>query len=392
MKKKLGIGLGVVLVIIIGLLIINPLLAQKDQGLIEEEDPYGIDYYTVPSMQQVFVNGVVKPEQSQEFNKEESLGTIGELKVKNGESVKKGKLFYTYENKEVASQISDLQNQVARMETQKSNAEYKLNLAIKNWKNQPEEERVGSLEEIKMDMSTADIEAEIKEIYNNIKSLKGERYTQVVAPFDGKVYIPEVKDANSAILKLISDKFYVSGTVNERDVEKLAPDQVADIKVISNDRTVSGKVTFIDQNPSVDSGDDMGYYGNEGTTMSNYPVKLSLDTLKGIRNGYHVQAVINIGKEAITIPTASIHSEDDQSYVLVNDFGTVVRRVIQLGEEEGESTVITSGLEAEDQIIVSSKQAVEEGQVLSDFTGLESQGPMDGDGPLEDAEVIEEKE
>lgn len=32
-----------------------------------EEDPYGIEYYTVPAIEQIFVNGVVTPEQSQEF-------------------------------------------------------------------------------------------------------------------------------------------------------------------------------------------------------------------------------------------------------------------------------------------------------------------------------------
>lgn len=392
MKRKVGIGLGILGVVIIGAIIVRPLLFPKEQAMEVEEDPYGIEYYTVPNMEQVFVNGIVKPEQSQEFRKEEALGTVGELQIENGESVEKGQLFYTYENKEISTQISDLKNQVSRMETQKSNAEYKLNLAIKNWKNQAEEERVQTLEEIKIDMGTADIEAEVKELYNNIKSLEEEQYKQVVAPFDGKVYIPEVKDADSPILKLISDKFYVSGTVNERDVAKLATDQIADIKVISNDQTVTGKVNFIDLNPSEGDMDGMGMgYGDEGSTMSNYPVKLSLDTLEGIRNGYHVQAVVNIGEEAITIPTASIHEEDGQFYVLVNDFGTVVRRIIQIGEEEGENTAVTSGLEAEDQIIVSSKEPIQEGQVLSNNLEFENEEPMNEelmDGP----EDIDEKE
>ena len=153
--------------------------------------------------------------------------------------------------------------------------------------------------------------------------------------------------------------------MNEKDVEKLLPEQVADIKVISNDKTVTGKVSFIDINPSNEDSGDMNY-NDQSSTMSSYPVKLSLDSLDGIRNGHHVQAVINIGKTVIAIPTTSIHKEEEQSYVLVNGFGTVVRRIIQIDKEEGENTVITSGLEAEDQIIVSSKQPIEEGQVLSE--------------------------
>ncbi|WP_313470272.1 HlyD family efflux transporter periplasmic adaptor subunit [Carnobacterium sp.] len=366
MKKKIGIGLGVLLVVVIGGLAAKSLFFSNEEVTEEVADPYGIDYFVVPGMDQVFVNGTVKPEQSQEFRKEESLGTMGDLQVENGETVEKGTLLYTYENTEVAAQLNDFKNQAARMETQRSNAIYKRDLAIQNWQKLPEEERTQTLEELKIDMSTADLDAEVTELYNNIESLKEQRFKDIVAPFSGKVYIPEVKDAESPILKLISDNFYVAGTVNEKDVGKLAAKQTADIKVISNNHTVTGKVNFIDLNPAEEAGDGMGSYGGQESMMSSYPVKLSLDTLDGIRNGYHVQAIVNIGEATVNIPTIAIHQEDDQSYVLVNDFGTVVRRVIQLGKEEGENTVVTSGLEAEDQIIVSSQVEIEEGQVLSE--------------------------
>lgn len=374
MKKSTKIGLSIVVVAVIGGAIIYSATNAKTPAVVIEEDPYGIEYYTVPNMEQVFVNGVVKPEQSQEFIKEDVLGIMGELQVENGQSIEEGALLYTYENKEAAAQLSDLNNQVARMETQKKNADYKLDLAIKKWKASPEEERMQTLEEIKIDMSTADMAAEIKEMYSNIEALKGQRYKDILAPFAGKVYIPEVKDAQSPILKIISDNFYVSGTVNEKDVEKLTPDLVCDIKVVSNDYVVTGKVMFIDINPSQDAEQNYG----EPSVMSSYPVKLSLDTLDGIRNGYHVQAVINMGEASISIPTSAIHQDGEQYYVLVNDFGTVVRRIIQVGTEEGDETMVSSGLEAEDQIIVSSLIPVEEGQLLNGTPDMEMLEPLDG--------------
>lgn len=368
MKKKIGIGVGLLFVLTLAIVGIRNLMAEQNNAAEDGEDLYGIEYYTVPDMEQVFINGVVKPKQSQEFQKEAVLGDMGDIRVTNGETVEEGTLLYTYENKEVATQIIDLQNQVKRMETQKANADNKQALAIKIWNNTPEEERMETLEEIKMNMSTNDMKAEINELYNTIESLKEEQYTDVTAPFKGKVYIPEEKDANTALLKLISDEFYVSGTVNERDVEKLALDQLADIKMLSTDQTVTGKVSFIDPNPAGESSEAASYGmgGGDGSTMSNYPIKLTLDSLEGIRNGYHVQAVINLGDLIVRIPMAAIHEEDEQYYVLVNDFGTVVRRVIQLGEEDGDTTTVTSGLEAEDQIIVSSQEPITEGQVLSE--------------------------
>ncbi|MER1955692.1 MAG: efflux RND transporter periplasmic adaptor subunit [Desemzia incerta] len=380
MKKKIGIGLGILVVLVLGGFGAKALFFSPEEVLEEEfDDPYGIEYFTVPSMEQIFVNGTVNPEQSQEFRKEEGLGTMGDLQVENGAAIEEGTLLYTYENTEVATQLNDLENQVARMETQRSNAVYKRDLAIQNWNKLPEEERTQTLEEVKIDTSTSDLDAEITEMYNNIESLKGQRYKDIVAPFSGKVYIPEDKNAETPILKLISDRFYVAGTVNEKDVGKLAPDQIADIKVISNNHAVTGKVDFIDLNPTEDTGDGMGSYGGQETTMSNYPVKLSLDSLEGIRNGYHVQAIVSSGESTVNVPTIAIHQEDDQAYVLVNDFGTVVRRVIQLGEAEGENTIVTSGLEAEDQIIVSSEVDIEEGQLLSESSEQEFVDSIDSE-------------
>lgn len=366
-KKKVWIG-----VLVIGVLLVvvfagsRFLFAQEDEAPLETmEDPYGIEYFIVPSMEQVFVNGIVKPEQSQEFRQEDQLGEMGELQVSNGDSVEEGTLLYTYENKEVSAQLSDLANQVSRMETQRANAVYRRDLAVQRWNETPEEERVQTLEEVKIENSTSDMDAEVTEMYNNIESLKSEQYTDVVAPFSGKVYIPEEKNADSPVLKLISDHFYVSGTVNEKDIERLSVDQTADIKVVSTETIVTGKVSFIDVNPAEDTGDELSY-DLASSSMSSYPVKLTLDTLDGIRNGNHVQATINIGESTVSIPAAAIQEEGDERYVLVNDFGTVVRRVIQAGEEQDGEIVVTSGLEAEDMIIVSSEVPVEEGEMLEE--------------------------
>ena len=76
MKKKIGIALGVIAVFMIAALVFQRIFFTNEPVVEEMEDPYGIEYFTVPSMEQVFVNGTVKPEQSQEFSKEESYGVM----------------------------------------------------------------------------------------------------------------------------------------------------------------------------------------------------------------------------------------------------------------------------------------------------------------------------
>ena len=39
---------------------------------------------------------------------------------------------------------------------------------------------------------------------------------------------------------------------------------------------------------------------------------------------------------AIELPKKAIQKEGEQAYVLVNDFGTIIRRDVQVGQENGD--------------------------------------------------------
>lgn len=363
MKKKwFWIG-GVLLAIIIAVVVVG-FIGNRNEPIDDSlvmEDPFGIEYFTVPPMEQVYVNGIVKPEQSQDFNQETTLGTKSDLQVENGQVVEKDTLLYSYTNEELLREISKMTSEAARLETQRANTAYKQQLAIDRWYAASEEERENqTLDEIYMEFNIPDIDSQIQEAYTMIADLEAEAYTEVLAPFKGKVVIPEEITANAPLMKLISENFYVSGTLNEKDLEKVKVDQAADITVVSNNFTTRGKVSFVDTTPADSETDAFG----GASTMSSYPVKLDFDSLEGIVNGYHVQATIQLEENQVWIPAAAIHTEGEKSYVLVNDFGTVAKRVIQLGKEKDQEVEITSGLEAEDEIIVSSKEALQEGDIL----------------------------
>ncbi|MDE1549156.1 efflux RND transporter periplasmic adaptor subunit [Jeotgalibaca caeni] len=376
MKKKKWLWIGLVAVAILAAVFILPnyLGKENEEEAMPEEDPFGIEYYMVPPMEQIFVNGVVTPEQSQEFYQEETLGTRGDLLVENGQIVEEGTLLYDYTNETMQKEINQLYNEAARLETDRANTAYKQQLAIDRWYKLTEEERVQTLEEITMEFNLYELDSQIEEIYSNIISMEEEVYTEVTAPFTGKVVIPEEKKADVPLMKLISENFYVSGTVNEKDLEKVAVGQVADITVISNDFTTLGKVSFVDTTPASEAADPY----SQTSSMSSYPVKLSFDSLERIVNGYHVQATINLEESQVVIPKEAIHQEGETMYVLVNDFGTVARRVINLGEETAEGVAVTSGLEAEDEIIVSAEADIQEGDFL-DPAMMETESGAEGE-------------
>ena len=77
-----------------------------------------------------------------------------------------------------------------------------------------------------------------------------------------------------------------------------------------------------------------------------------------------MQGTTNIEENQVVVSKVDIRTDGDVTYVLVNDFGNVKRRDIQTTEEAAEGIVVTSGLEAQDEIIVSSEADVQEGDLL----------------------------
>lgn len=68
-----------------------------------------------------------------------------------------------------------------------------------------------------------------------------------------------------------------------------------------------------------------------------------------------MQATIDLGDlGAIELPKSD-SKEGEQAYVLVNDFGTIIRRDVQVGQENGDKMAIESGLESADRVVISSK-------------------------------------
>ncbi|MGX7232980.1 HlyD family efflux transporter periplasmic adaptor subunit [Enterococcus italicus] len=325
-----------------------------------------ITYFDVPEMDQVYINGKVQPEQSQAYILGEEKKSVPTLKVQNGQVVDAGTVLYEVEDPAVTSEIENQTNALTRQANRKNTLYGKWNRAIDQWKKTSVEERTTTKEELDNQFQTEldTILEEEQYINETLADLNEKQIIQTTADFKGKVAIPEVKEANTPIMRLISETLYVAGTVNEKDLEKIQVNQKANLTIVSNGTTLSGHIQYIDANPPEQNSEASGD-GGQATNLSSYKVKLSIDEPEKVKNGYHIQAAINVGEETpIFIPTAAIHQEGETSYVLVNDFGSVIRKAIVLAEEEGETTHIVSGLEAGDRIIVSSKTEVKEGDVI----------------------------
>lgn len=371
MKKKTMIIIGIVVLLLIGIFFLPSLLGGKKEAKSNAKpvgEDLGIEYFEVPDIEQVYINGVVQPEQAEAFSKDTKMTSTPEIKVKNGDVVESGTELFTYEDKEITKEIEAQNNTLSKLVTKKQNIYNKWNRAIDNFNKTKEEDRTTTGVAIN-EQHQAEIDSVDEEIlFSNqtIADLSTNQFISTKAKFKGRVSIPEVKDENAPILRLTSDGLYVAGKVNEKDLLKIGLDQKANLSVVSSGTTVTGKISYIDDNPP-EAKENQSDSNNTDGSMSTYNVKLSLDRLEGIKNGYHMQATINLGdNKPIEVPKKAIHDQDGKKYVLVNDFGSVIRRDVQIGEEKDGNTIINSGLESADRIIVSSKKPVKEGDLVGD--------------------------
>lgn len=368
-KKKIIVGVvvgAIVLLVVFNLFRQNQNALPETNIMAKEDD--GIEYFEVPDMEQVYINGIVQPEQTESFAKDTKMTSKPEIKVKNGDVVDTGTELFVYEDKEITKEIESQNNTLSKLATKKQNIYNKWNRAITTYNNTAEEERMTSRAAID-EQYQAEIDAVDEEVlFSNqtIEDLATKQFVTTVANFKGRVSIPETKDESAPILRLTSEGLYFSGKVNEKDLLKIAVGQTANLSVVSSGVSVSGKIAYIDDNPP-ETGENGNNTGENATNMSSYSVKLSLDSLDGIKNGYHMQATINLEEnKAIEIPKKALHEKDGKTYVLVNDFGSVIRRDVQVGEETADLCVIDFGLESADRIIVSSKEELNEGDLIGD--------------------------
>ena len=120
----------------------------------------------------------------------------------------------------------------------------------------------------------------------------------------------------------------------------------AETLLIATNKTVSGKITFIDEDP-------LQATNTSGTsTSSTYLVKVSLDDQSELVNGYQAQVSIKLADQLISIPTEAIVVEDDSHYVYVENGGEFAKQKIEVAGEEQGYTKVKSGLKEKDEILI----------------------------------------
>jgi RND family efflux transporter MFP subunit len=143
--------------------------------------------------------------------------------------------------------------------------------------------------------------------------------------------------------------------LSEFDVVKVQPGQKVDVYVdAAGSQPVEGVVEWV--SPSTDP------------RSQAYGVRVKIDNSPGkLRPGMFARAGLVLDKKenVVVVPKRAIVRQGDQAYVFVIKGGSVERREVQVGMDDGERIEVISGLNSGEQVVVKGQAYLKEGQEVN---------------------------
>ncbi|BHH82109.1 efflux RND transporter periplasmic adaptor subunit [Desulforhopalus sp. 52FAK] len=278
-------------------------------------------------------------------------GTIEEVMVTDGSSVKKG---------DVIARIENVDYKIA---SDRAKAAY--NLAKGDFERDREIYKKGVIPTATLDINRTKMETS-KADFDNAELMLSR--TVVTSPMDGIIRRLDAKvglqlsigDPIAEILDMDRVKAIIG--IPESDVSAVRKLDTVDLTIQAlGDTTIKAEKHFLSPAPE--------------TTARLYNLELKIDNPEGeILTGMFVRADI-IKKQvenSIAIPFYSVISRNDEQYVFLEKDGIATKRPISVGIMENWMVEVTDGLTPGDHLIVEGHRDVEDGQKIKIIKTLEN--------------------
>lgn len=374
-----------------------------------ETDENGNEYYyyeVVASQEPIAINGQAQLQTDQSYFYNPEFGEIQEIKIKDGQQVKKGDLLYTYKKADKESQyaLEDVMRKQTKLYNQREVLVYQLSQMTGNQYNyqgdwievtdgkgsyyviepigpntqvSPSSSNVtgeegqdamdgfysgemtpddfaGQLESIKIQIRQ--LNEQIEDVEIEMQRIIEKSRDQVFAKKDGKAIVDQEGKDNSLtpLVRLVSDDVSVTGHVSEYEYYLLKENLPVSIYINAEDREIEGEILSYDQYPQTmaNSGDDK---------TSNDAISVGGSTSNGSQYGFVVQpkefiqpgfsVKVKLTPQGFVISPAALIQDKGKDYVFVYEDGVAHRRKVILRHENG-SYVVDGGLKEGDQVLL----------------------------------------
>ncbi len=320
--------------------------------------------------------GVVSPKSETTIQKDEEQ-LVSAVKVKVGDTVKKGQVLFVYDMEQTNLNLEKAQLELEQLENS-------LQMQ-KNEKASLEKERASASQDQKLSYSLEIQEAEtaILEANYNISAKKKEiqkledtqKHLKVKAPIKGRIQSINTDNTTDSMgmpqpyITIVETGTYrVKGYVNESNADAIAEGTPVLLKSRTDDSVWHGTIETIDWENASSSQSDNMYYdsstSDDTTTSSKYPFYVKLEEDEGLLLGQHVYIEPNHGQDSteqetneqenqLQLPSVYLNNIDSDPWVWAQSKkGTLEKRSVTLGtyQEEMDTYSIETGLTVDDYI------------------------------------------
>ena len=314
--------------------------------------------------------GIVSPLGETTIKKNDAM-TIETIKVKVGDSVKKGDVLLTYDLSQIRTDLEmaqlELEQLNATLEDQQAELERIQKLMDSTYDDATKRQYALDLRE--QNVKVLETKANIATKKKDIEKLKANTADSTVkSPVDGEVQSlnPDGGTDNSGnalpFMTIVeTGGFRIKGYVNDNNAGVLTEGTAVVIRSRVSDQTWSGTISSIDWNNPAKSSNNNYYDSGSSDTgnSSKYPFYVTLSSSDGLLMGQHVYIEPDYGQEdtqdesLINLPSYFINDAEGKPWVWAqNSKGKLEKRSITLGEYNTETDTypVTDGLTAEDYI------------------------------------------
>lgn len=363
--------------------------------------------------------GVVSP-QSETVIKKDEEQTVSEVKVKAGDTVKKGQVLFTYDMEQTQLNLDKAQLELEQLNNSLDMQKKEISSLEKERASASKDQKLSYTLEIQ-EAQTAVLESnynistkkkEIQKLKETLKNL------EVKSPVKGQVQTINEDGATDNMgnplpyMTIVETGSYrVKGYVNETNASALSEGVSVLLRSRVDDSVWHGTIETIDWENPEQAGNNDSFYASENsdatTTSSKYPFYIKLDDDNGLILGQHVYIEPDYGQEAqeeedsslIQLPAVYLSDADSSAWVWAqNEKGLLEKRSVTVGEynEEMDTYPVENGLSADDYIAFPD-DTLQEGMTCVPYdassfdgtNGMDGAEGMDGMNPVDGAEGMD---
>ncbi|MDY4251354.1 efflux RND transporter periplasmic adaptor subunit [Clostridium sp.] len=308
MKKKKIIIVSSIFIVALGLTISGALYVKNKAKVVTNKENT-VEYFTIEDTSGLKFKGSSIISNEQRIMLDPSKGEVNEVFVKDGQIVEKDTVLFNYYNEVIQEQVDELDRQInslnSKIEKEKereSKAEALKKEAAAIASNNENPANSVSVDQLNSGSVIEELKTNLNDAISKRDSLKEKVVKPVVAEIRGKVYINK-EDTTKEYMRVISEEPLIAAQASEFDVDELKVDSKVDIKIVSNNSKVTGKITKIDDIPTVSV--------DQKSSLYTFYVKPD----EGIKIGFSVELTVNPGE--IVVPKSSVIEESGKLYVML---------------------------------------------------------------------------